>query len=113
MENNNEVKRTQGDWEVYGKVRLHSLSKKPMQLIKAHRANGLADIIGLSYGQTKEESQVNAEFICKAVNSYDSLIEQRNELLQALKNIEKLTNNSTIRIIAQGAIYTVEPKQKA
>lgn len=34
-----------------------------------------------------KEQKANAEFICKAVNSYDSLIEENKMLLEALKEL--------------------------
>ena len=68
------------------------------------------NVVASLYSEGNAEE--NANIICKAVNSYDSLIEQNKQLLEALKAIKDLKVETSmygqyitdVRIIAKEAI---------
>ena len=67
--------RTQGKWEV-----------ELPNLTVDNEAEGkqICDCVG--YGTTNAEDEANAEFICKAVNSHDALVEALSELVEIIDN---------------------------
>lgn len=91
MDNNIVDKRTAGKWFISDDNHGRYL------VIKAEPNKAVA----VCFERGKEHGEANAAFICKAVNNYDSL-------LQALKDIQKVTNNYTIRILAARAIKKAE-----
>ncbi len=85
MENNNEVKRTQGEWRRNGsEIVSGSYPENPYKVIGAIYYEGSTNQEPMKY----EEAEANAEFICKAVNEYDSLIEDNKRLLEVLKELD-------------------------
>lgn len=95
METNNEVKRTQGKWEV---------ECKELGVYTIHTEEiDIAEVYGLD--MPDEEGEVNAEFICEAVNNYDKIKEDNEALIVALKNLCKIAARETANLIAwDGAI---------
>jgi len=85
MNNSNEVKRTPGNWF------LDTRDKEGNQLyINSLTNNHEAEIASLNIYvnggiYNVKEAKANAEFICKAVNSYDNIIEQKKQLIEAIK----------------------------
>src|SRR5690348_17229839 len=86
MENNNEVKRTQGEWVIgYGHTSncLGIFTKKMID--EGIKDNPICLITPIE--NMNETDKVNAEFICKAVNEYDKLKEDNAVLLNAFKEL--------------------------
>jgi len=76
-------------------------------------------IIESKWGEVCRCDPANAEFICKAVNEHDTLIAQRNALLETLLSIELLAKEiqrshaaNIIASKAHDAIALCEPKEK-
>jgi len=122
MEKNNEVKRTQGEWEVsphtlnqiicYPNKGKAGLINAPVKIAVASLSTSMS-----GYINSPKISEANAEFICKAVNNYDKLKEDNAALLDALKNIvdlfppkPKLAISSQVLDIAKAAIQKAESK---
>jgi len=78
MNNSNEVKRTQiGQIYVsHSPATKSKLSGKFYKSLKSQKGIG-GQIILNTFGSTKNEATDNAEFICKAVNEYSTLIEEK------------------------------------
>lgn len=62
------------------------------------------------FGNTKEEAEANAAFICKAVNNYDSLLEALSCLVQDIEHYSKVgvLPSSTAISKAKAAIAKAE-----
>lgn len=118
MENNNEVKRTQGKWYVSKELQKDK-NMCPIPYYEIETTKDITWIALVSAGSLKEdgEGKANAEFICKAVNEYDKLKADNEVLLNALKEIEakswqknEWTDVHDINVISRKAINQVESK---
>src|SRR5690348_3636273 len=100
MENNNEVKRTQGEWVIgYGHTSncLGIFTKKMID--EGIKDNPICLITPIE--NMNETDKENAEFICKAVNEYDKLKEDNAAMLNILQRI-----NNVISIPAVSKVFS-------
>lgn len=83
MDNNIIDKRTKGEW-----THLHHAKTRSGNTLVGIKLKSFFTICEVSakFPFTFEESEANAAFIVKACNEYDKLKEQRDILLEALKN---------------------------
>lgn len=121
-ENNNEVKRTKGEWKV---IDHPVFDNKIIAVRDNENSNSFRDryyaiceminIKGDAFTDNSECTKANAEFICKAVNGYDKLKSDNEVLLNALKglyefNLGKPDYLDTLLNNAESAILKAESK---
>jgi hypothetical protein len=77
-----EAQRTQGDWD-------YTVNSSSISIYSEKHDCDLATISLTHKGYENDEAEANAEFICKAVNSHDALVEALDELIKAATNTTK------------------------
>ncbi len=82
MEKTKEVLHTQGEW-IMQQISDKFLIRTDWRDAIDHNGKGIKGFtrIAVVDGGTLKEAQANAELICKAVNSYQSLIEETNKVV--------------------------------
>lgn len=111
METINEVKRTQGKWDLIRKLNDPEFSHEIG--LSVSDKDAIACVFG--FNKPYKEAEANAEFICRAVNEYDKLKADNEMLLENLKRlVDRLEENDfghmSAVIRAKAAIKQAESK---
>lgn len=97
MDNNIINKRTKGEW--FSEENNFFGNRKRVNVYDVIRSGDIEDVTTIlvieGYTDNKDEFEANAAFICKAVNNYDSLLENLKRLVDRMEE-NNLGNMSAV-----------------